>query len=304
MVSTVGWPPSSTGCALASAAKYGAMLPSPIGGSGPVSSTVRSSISWAATAARRCSTVWIVASPLPWGGRRSTASTSVRRAGISGCPFRSMRRNTTPCPAGAGRNTASVVAPVWRPVLFTDTRSLMDRLALCAMGLVHQGFQLAYVLREPAQRSLRHHEDFVVARRHARHHHAVGQVADHAALYRHPHAAADGDVIRDADLAAQEHLVAHVRAAGDPRHRRDESALADVHVMGHLDQVVDLGAGPDHRVVHAAAVDRGIGADLHVVPDEAAPHLRDLALRPAIAARHPAEAVGAEARARVGDHAG
>src|ERR1041384_7626960 len=299
MVSTVGSPPTSTGCALASAAKYGAMLPSPMGGSGPDSSTVRSSIPWAATAASRCSTVGIMASPLPIAVRRSTASTSVRRAGISGWPFKSMRRNTTPCPAGAGRNTASVAAPVWSPVPFTDTRSLMDRLALCAMGLVHQGFQLAHDLREPVQRRLRPHEFLVIARRHARHHHAVGQIADHAALHRHLHAAADGDVIRDPDLAAQKHFVTHVRAARDARHRRDEAALADVHVVGDLDQVVDLGAGADHRVVHAAAVDGGVGADLHVVADEAATHLGNLAVRTPVAARHVAETVGARKSTRL-----
>src|SRR5207302_1923907 len=81
-----------------------------IGGSGPVSSIVKSSIRCAATAASRCSTVWIVALPWPIAVRRSTASTSVSRAGTSGFPARSTRRNTMPCPDNAGRNVASVAA--------------------------------------------------------------------------------------------------------------------------------------------------------------------------------------------------
>src|SRR2546428_9017193 len=62
--------------------------------------------------------------------RRSTASTSVSRPGTSGVPARSTRRNTMPCPAGAGRNVASVVAPVCSPVPRSAARRVTERLAL------------------------------------------------------------------------------------------------------------------------------------------------------------------------------
>src|SRR5207302_2058944 len=128
-VRITGSPLVSVGPARASASKYGWKLPSRIGGSGPVSSTTRSSISWAAIAASTCSTVWMVVSPLPIAVRRSTASTSDNRAGTSGFPARSTRRNTIPCPAGAGRNVASVRAPVCSPVPDTaafDVRAARD----------------------------------------------------------------------------------------------------------------------------------------------------------------------------------
>ena len=62
--------------------------------------------------------------------RRSTASTSVSRAGTSGLPARSIRRNTIPCPAGAGRNVASVVAPVWSPVPRSAALRVTERLVV------------------------------------------------------------------------------------------------------------------------------------------------------------------------------
>src|ERR671934_160155 len=70
----------------------------------------------------------MVAAPCPIAVRRSTASTSVSRAGTSGFPARSTRRNTTPCPAAAGKNVASVVAPVCNPVPRSAVRRDTDRL--------------------------------------------------------------------------------------------------------------------------------------------------------------------------------
>ena len=51
---------------------------------------------------------------------------------------------------------------------------------------------------------------------------------------------------------------------------------ADHDVVGDLHQVVDLGALADHRVRQRAPVDRGVGADLHVVADDDAADLGHL----------------------------
>src|SRR2546422_7555681 len=99
--------------------------------------------------------------------RRSTASTSVSRAGTSGLPARSVRRKTIPCPAGAGRNVASVTTPVCNPVPRSAADRVTERLpvggtsgALRRGGrggrggrvfgfLFHPGFELAHDLPEP-----------------------------------------------------------------------------------------------------------------------------------------------------------
>ena len=96
--------PSPSTPGLASASRNGVNDPSPIGGSGPSSSTVRSSSSSAAAAASRCSTVCTAALALaqrraPLGGLHL----GDRAPGSSGAPGRSTRRNTIPCPGGAGR---------------------------------------------------------------------------------------------------------------------------------------------------------------------------------------------------------
>src|SRR6266550_3276664 len=254
-VRITGSPLVSAGPARASASKYGWKLPSRIGGSGPVSSTTRSSISWAAIAASTCSTVWMVVSPLPIAVRRSTASTSDNRAGTSGFPERSTRRNTIPCPAGAGRNVAAVRAPVCSPVPDTAACFVMLRLAPGAIGPSHECLEIVHDLRQPVQGPLRPQELTVVARRVPRHRRARVDVSDHPSLHRDARPAPDRDVVGEAGLA---------RLAGD------EAAGADAAVVPDLHEVIDLRPRADNGVVHAAAVDGGIRADLDVVADDAA----------------------------------
>src|SRR6266571_5350027 len=306
-VSTAGSPPTDIGSAFVSASKYGCTLPSRIGGSGPVSSIVRSSITCAATAASTCSTVWIVARPCPIAVRRSTASTSLSRAGTSGLPARSVRRKTIPCPAGAGRNVASVAAPVCKPVPRSAARRVTERLALAGgsggsgrLGLgLDERLELVDDFGEAVHRGLGAQQLAVRARGIARHGALGGNVRDDARLHQQPGAVPDRNVIRDAGLSRDDHIVLHLAAAGDAGLRHDETARADPHVMGDVDEIVDLRARSDHGVVHAAAVDARVRADLDVVPDEAAPHVRDLPVPPAGLAGDVAEPIAAQHRAGV-----
>src|SRR5438067_5473561 len=213
---------------------YGWKLPSRIGGSGPVSSTTRSSISWAATAPTTCSTACRAVPPLPIAARRSTASTSDNRAGTSGFPERSTRRNTIPCPAGAGRNVASVRAPVCSPVPDTAACFVMLRLAPGAIGPSHECLEIVHDLRQPVQGPLRPQKLTVVARRVPRHRRARVDVPDHPSLHRDARPAPDRDVVGEAGLARQDHVICHVRSARDPRLAVHATAGADAAVVPDL----------------------------------------------------------------------
>ncbi len=50
----------------------------------------------------------------------------------------------------------------------------------------------------------------------------------------------------------------------------------DVHVVANLDQVVQLDAIFDHRVVQRTAIDAGVGTDLDIVADAHSAELLDL----------------------------
>src|SRR5437660_600368 len=300
-VRITGSPLVSVGPACASASKYGWTLPSRIGGSGPVRSAVTSAISWAATAARRCSTVWMVVSPLPIAVRRSTASTSDSRAGTSGFPDRSTRRNTIPCPAGAGRNVASVRAPVCSPVPETAALFVMLRLVLGAIGPPYERLEIVHNPRQPVQGTLCPQELPVVARRVPRHRGARVDVPDHPALHRDARPAPDRHMVGETGLARQEDVVFDVGAARDPRLTGDQTAGPDATVVADLHEVVDLRPRAHDGVIHAAAIDGRVGADLDVVADDAAPHLRDLARPPPALARHVAETVRPEPHPGVQD---
>src|SRR5207245_9797774 len=124
-------------------------------------------------------------------------------------------------------------------------------------------------------------------------------IPDTAPLRRDPAAAPDRHVVRESRLAREEDVVLDVSAPRDARLAGDETAPAEATVVPDLHEVVDLGSRADHRVVHAAAIDRRVGPDLHVVPDGAATHLGNLAWRLAVLPRDVAEAVRAESHARV-----
>ncbi len=98
-------------------------------------------------------------------------------------------------------------------------------------------------------------------------------VPEHRALGRDPRSVIDQEVVRDAHVARQDDVVPDVGAARDPDAGHQQAALADPDIVPHVHQVVELGAAPDDGVVHAPAVDAGVGTDLHLVRHDAAAHV-------------------------------
>ena len=108
-----------------------------------------------------------------------------------------------------------------------------------------------------------------------------------------PHMALHGNLAADSDE------VLDGRGAGDADLGDDHAMAPDHHVVGDLDQVIDLRALADHRIAARAAVDGGVGADLHVVLDDHAPDLRHLQMP--LRSHGEAEAVLADAHAGMED---
>src|SRR3546814_20181517 len=69
----------------------------------------------------------------------------------------------------------------------------------------------------------------------------------------------------DAAGAADHHAIADPGGAGDPDARDNAAMAADAHVVADLDLVIDLGAFAYPRVIHGAAIDGRLGADLDLV---------------------------------------
>ena len=105
----------------------------------------------------------------------------------------------------------------------------------------------------------------------------------------------------DAGVAAHDDEVAKLRRAGNARLRDDDAVAPDDGVVADLNEVVDLRAFADDRIVEGAAIDGRVGADLDVVADDDAAHLRHLQM-PLGAHRKP-EAVLPDADARMQDDA-
>src|SRR5258708_13434094 len=80
----------------------------------------------------------------------------------------------------------------------------------------------------------------------------------------------------DACRASDRAVPADARAARNGRTAGHRRMRADAYVMADLDLVVQLDPVLDHGVVERAAVDRGVGADLHVVTYECPTRFRNL----------------------------
>src|SRR5262249_4937337 len=92
---------------------------------------------------------------------------------------------------------------------------------------------------------------------------------------------------------------AEPRAARDADLGHENRMLTHLHVVPDLDEIIDFRAATDDGVAERRAVDGAVRADLHVVLDDDASRLRDLAVPCAVEGE--AEPVGADDRARMHD---
>ncbi len=110
-------------------------------------------------------------------------------------------------------------------------------------------------------------------------------------------------MVGDAYLPGHHHSVFDDRAAGNAGLGRDHYVFANLHVVADVHQVVELGAARDYRNVERAAVDGGVGADFHVVPDLQPPHLREFHVAPRLAIPDVTKSVAAQHRTRMNEDA-
>src|SRR5207248_1270767 len=90
-----------------------------------------------------------------------------------------------------------------------------------------------------------------------------------------PCTAPDGRVSADPDLSSENRPVFDHHRSGHANLRHDQTEATHTHVMRDVNEVVDLCPGADHGVADAAAIDRGVGANLDVVLDDAPADMRD-----------------------------
>src|SRR5579872_1657886 len=111
---------------------------------------------------------------------------------------------------------------------------------------------------------------------------------------RDRHTVADCQVTGDSDRPPDDAPPADDRAAGNSRAAGDHRVRPNSHVVADLNQVVELGALLDDRILDRAPVDRRVGADLHIRPDAHTAHLRHL--EPSAAIGGKSEPVGSDDR--------
>src|SRR6516164_4397840 len=81
------------------------------------------------------------------------------------------------------------------------------------------------------------------------------------------HIVSDSEVAADADHATDHAAFTEAGAAGDAGAGRDRRVRTDAHVVRDHDEIVELDALLDHRVLDGAAIDGGVGANFDVRAD-------------------------------------
>lgn len=94
--------------------------------------------------------------------------------------------------------------------------------------------------------------------------------------------AAEDGVVTDADVAihtglsSHDDVVADFGAAGDADLRAEEVVLANFDIVSQMAEVIDLGTAADNGIIHRTVVDGGAGTDFDVVSDDGAAELPDV----------------------------
>lgn len=100
--------------------------------------------------------------------------------------------------------------------------------------------------------------------------------ADDACLPSEDGIVTDGDMAIHTSLSGHDDVIADLGAAGDADLRAEEIVLADLDIMSQMAKVIDLGAAADDGVIHRTVVDGGAGTDLDVVSDDSAAELANM----------------------------
>lgn len=100
--------------------------------------------------------------------------------------------------------------------------------------------------------------------------------ADDACLASEDSIVTDGDMTIHAGLSGHDDVIADLGASGDADLRAEEIVLADLDIVSQMAKVIDLGAAADDGVIHRTVVDGGAGADLDVISDDSAAQLADV----------------------------
>jgi hypothetical protein len=84
----------------------------------------------------------------------------------------------------------------------------------------------------------------------------------------------------DPRSATDHHTVAYCCTAGHPNLGNQNAMTPYAHIVANLNQIVDLGAFADHRVIKRTPIDGGVGTDFDMVLNDHTAYLRDLEQSP------------------------
>ena len=107
-------------------------------------------------------------------------------------------------------------------------------------------------------------------------------------------------MIRDSDLTSHHHMVADGRTASEPTLPGDDAVPSNGDVVCNVHEIVDLRSFANDSVVTTTSVDRGAGADFHLVVNDDAAELRNFEM--SFRVGEISEAILANPAAGVEDH--